>query len=457
MAVIVKTKRDGTKKVRIVIVIRRSGANARSAVPERPVLPRPTDAISDGLSCLSSPPGRLTPHADMDDLLDEVQEGTVEQVPADFGDSYMHLAVKEEELKHCIVREPTRYLRSTGRKFISPTAKAMAKQQAHAGYKVLPMGSFGSKRAPLVWSRVAAAISRMTAAMLKRRRSKVQIYLDDPLLHLVGNRRQRCRLLSAVLLVWAACGFRIAWHKGQQGGELDWIGLLVSFDHTNKLIKVRCTPQRTGDIKAEVQELMQKTMLPLKAVMRLASRLSWCANVLTRMRWIVSRLWAAINDTERTAHEVIQGTRPRPQARNGGDNCFWWPEFALMPPLRWLSAVWGQSFSGFERSFSLSPEVPPEQIVVDASPWAPGRGPRAQTYRSSVGVGFRAHHASRRGPIQGPSRRSSRPNYLGSFGTVMRSQSLGKFLKDQRVQLLVKGTMWEPSHWRPRWPVPSLR
>ena len=186
MAVIVKTKRDGTKKVRIVIDMRRSGANARSAVPERPVLPRPMDAIADGLSCLSSPPVRLTPHAALDDLLDEVQEDTVEQVSADFGDAYMHLAVKEEELKHCIVREPTRYLRSTGRKLTSPTAKAMAKRQAQAGYKVLPMVSFGSKGAPLVWSRVAAAIGRMTAAMLRRRRSRVQIYLDDPLLHLVG-------------------------------------------------------------------------------------------------------------------------------------------------------------------------------------------------------------------------------------------------------------------------------
>ena len=79
----------------------------------------------------------------------------------------MHLAVVQEELKHCIVREPTSQARTRTRAPLNRQARAAAERIARGTYKLLPMVSFGSKGAPLVWSGIAAAIGRMTAAILR--------------------------------------------------------------------------------------------------------------------------------------------------------------------------------------------------------------------------------------------------------------------------------------------------
>ena len=54
MAILVKQRRDGVTKLRVIIDMRRSGANLRARVPERPVLPRPIDAIADGVFALNN-------------------------------------------------------------------------------------------------------------------------------------------------------------------------------------------------------------------------------------------------------------------------------------------------------------------------------------------------------------------------------------------------------------------
>ena len=45
LALIVKEKPDGDKKRRIIVDHKRNGGNAKSTVPERPVLPRIIDAV----------------------------------------------------------------------------------------------------------------------------------------------------------------------------------------------------------------------------------------------------------------------------------------------------------------------------------------------------------------------------------------------------------------------------
>eukprot|EP00972_Heterocapsa_arctica_P080597 11878024-Heterocapsa_arctica.AAC.1 len=47
LALILKTKLDGTTKARIIVDMLRSGAKSRSVVPERIVLPRVCDVVTD--------------------------------------------------------------------------------------------------------------------------------------------------------------------------------------------------------------------------------------------------------------------------------------------------------------------------------------------------------------------------------------------------------------------------
>ena len=177
MSIIVKVRRDGVKKIRIVIDMRRSGANRKARIPERPVLPRPCDAVADGLAVMRDRLPRLKPrpgttHHDTGD------EWGMEQVTGDFGDAYMHLAVHHKELRHCLVRKPTR-IRHTKP---SHKLKKKAQQNKWQDYCVLPMVCFGSRSAPLTWSRLAAAISRLGAAVLVVKKGRLQVYLDDPMI-----------------------------------------------------------------------------------------------------------------------------------------------------------------------------------------------------------------------------------------------------------------------------------
>ena len=45
LGLIIKIKQDGTKKLRIIVDLRRPGVNARALTPQRPVLPRIGDAV----------------------------------------------------------------------------------------------------------------------------------------------------------------------------------------------------------------------------------------------------------------------------------------------------------------------------------------------------------------------------------------------------------------------------
>ena len=88
--------------------MRRSGANKKAKIPERPVLPRPLDAVNDGLAVLQDrlPELRASPKPGRDDELastvassaDLDNEWNFEVGTGDFRDAYTHFAVKEEEL-----------------------------------------------------------------------------------------------------------------------------------------------------------------------------------------------------------------------------------------------------------------------------------------------------------------------------------------------------------------------
>ena len=89
----------GKRKVRIIVDMRRSRANARAAVPERPVLPRPLDAVQDWLALFTEAHQRG---------LAEPRGETIasEGITCDFADAYCHVAVHDAELKNCLVAQP---------------------------------------------------------------------------------------------------------------------------------------------------------------------------------------------------------------------------------------------------------------------------------------------------------------------------------------------------------------
>eukprot|EP00972_Heterocapsa_arctica_P065325 9644620-Heterocapsa_arctica.AAC.1 len=115
-------------------------------------------------------------------------------ISADCSDAYMHFQVRDEEMLHCLTKYP-----GTNSNLILWTRMA-----------------FGHKCAPLLWSRLAAAIGRPLRSLLRPEEGRSQLYLDDPLWILRGSRKLRNFRLSLLLMVVAALGLAINWKKGRR-------------------------------------------------------------------------------------------------------------------------------------------------------------------------------------------------------------------------------------------------
>ena len=148
--------------------MRCSNANARAVVPERPILPRPRDVVADWEELFSEAASLgFTSEAGV----------SCENVTCDFSDACCHVFVHPEELNNCLVAAPP-----------SGSDQNVA--------LVCRMG-FGSKGAPITWCRVAAALGRAAQAMLVgalwsgHAAGRINTYIDDPLLNLLGTQTQR--------------------------------------------------------------------------------------------------------------------------------------------------------------------------------------------------------------------------------------------------------------------------
>ena len=86
----------------------------------------------------------------------------------------------------------------------------------------------GSRSAPLTWARLAAVIMRLTQSLFYGASLRVQCFVDDLIAFLLGTLAERRAMMSAMILVWEALGFDLAYHTGQNGSSVVWIGGTVS-------------------------------------------------------------------------------------------------------------------------------------------------------------------------------------------------------------------------------------
>ena len=198
--------------------MRRSNANARAAVPERPIVPRPRDTVADWEELFSEAASLgFTTNSGV----------SCENVTCDFSDAYCRVLVHPEEFKNCLVAAPP-----------SPSG-------SDQNVALMCRMVFGSKGAPLTWCRIAAALGSAAQAILMGARwsghaaGRVNTYIDDPLLNLLGTQTQRDKQLRAVLLFWTAAGFKVAWAKGTRSKVAKWIGLQFAPDFQSHTVTVR--------------------------------------------------------------------------------------------------------------------------------------------------------------------------------------------------------------------------
>ena len=345
MALITKPRPDGSMKCRIIVDLRRSGANARASCPERVVLPRPKDVVR-GAQYLSREECSLRDRAAWGGW--DTADWACEFASGDFADAYMHFRIHASELKHCLSPHPN-------------------------GHDVLlrAMLCFGLKSAPLIFGRFSAALGRLLQGMFRDEEVRLQIYLDDPLLTLFGPGRRRTFNLALFWLTICSLGVKVSWKKCQRGLSVAWIGVGFGIDWPRRSLTLTIPELMAAEILGEAKAILSTTMVGLKRLQKLTGRLSWAAGVLPRSRWAVSICYAVIASVAAERQARRGEPRSEPHAKGRRSHSLVHTKRVKLA-LEWTVSLWSSLSRGASRAVPLRPLPGVWTIVTDASPWGLG-------------------------------------------------------------------------------------
>ncbi|CAK0835747.1 unnamed protein product [Prorocentrum cordatum] len=288
VALLVKTREDGSTKARIIIDLLRSGVNGGVALPERVVLPRLSDLTAAVLDLME-----IDVRADW-----HPDEDWYELCTVDFEDAFHTLSLRAADRG----------------KMVFKTA---------AGWAVFRRLCCGMASAPLVWGRVGAAACRLGQAMFQPHELRIQCFVGDPAICTRGPPHQRKRLLGALLLFWAALGFRPNWKKAIRGQTVPWIGAQLELQRRwcRKCrrhawgLQVTLAPKKCREIVEAVDAIHRSTgVVHVKEVRKIAGQLSWASGLLPWLRGFNACLWAALaaHDQEQNAQALRFSAKKRP-------------------------------------------------------------------------------------------------------------------------------------------------
>ena len=341
LALITKQKSENVIKRRIIIDLLRSGGNARARVPERIILPRGTDVIKWKLK--SERAGEVDPLDNIGDPTDDAEDPGIEIVRADLSDAYCHFPVAREELGNCL-------------------APGLDEDEIIVFCAML----FGFKAAPLVMGRLSSALARLWQSMIMRDGS-LQLYMDDPLFAVLGPLNRRRGIIAMLLYTAMAMGINLAFHKGERGLMVKWIGVAMELDVREACFMLSIPKKVAAEILEKLLAWKGKGMISLRDLRATTGKLSWVAGIVPRLRWAVSILYAVVADVEATESKGIEVERTMRRSDQR-------PKLGLVPVKRfelarsWLETVFQSSSQWLTRNEDLEEEHPEFMIVTDASP-----------------------------------------------------------------------------------------
>ena len=253
IACIVSSK-DGAQKVRLIHDLRRSAVNAKIILRERLVLPRLCDVVQATLDLMEA-------GFDSDHL---------EFMVADFRDAFKMLKT-------------------------FPTERRFLAGKALDSYFVFCTVLFGVGTGPLVWCRVAAAIMRVSQAVLSN--TRIACFVDDPILVLGGTKDSRKSLALQALLLWCAMGTGISWKKASFGRSVQWIGGQLSLDRGRFAIRVSLPPKRIESFLEEIRAIQscKRGMVCRDRLRSLAGLGSWIGGLAPQVKPFVRQIWGAVS------------------------------------------------------------------------------------------------------------------------------------------------------------------
>ena len=252
LAVIVKEREDGSKKVRLVLDLRRSGYNNLVKCEERIVLPRLKDLVDEALELLEAA---------------SFTDGSVYLLIADFEDAFRSLGLAESEFRYLFAKHPV------------------------DGYVNFRTVHCGGAACPLIWGRGAAFLGRSGSSLFKESEVRLQVYVDDPAVLLSGPKVTAERNARILMWWWLVLGVRISWNKALLQQKAKWIGATVDLSSNNRVLGT-IPEQFCKKVVADIDECLALSAIPMAKVRRLAAGIS-------AVLWAhVAPLWAACADAD---------------------------------------------------------------------------------------------------------------------------------------------------------------
>ena len=326
---------------------RASSVNAASVVQERQVLPRFAYHGRDiaALSALGSSVGVFV---------------------LDFKHAFMTvpLAPKEMAFNTSVVPET-----------ITRTRKALDEQEPTSGQILIwQVLGFGGHANPLVYSRVATFASRSGQALLQRETAvsslahgRIQLYVDDPAVVLVGTEQERSDAVDVLVLWWLLLGIPLSWKKGWYGTATEghtWIG--VHFQAKNGVARLRLPVEFIESLRPLAIKFSnpENKLATLKEAQELCGRAGRLGQVIPDARPFINNLYGALAGSLLAQANRSREAPPGQVAIRRYRSAATWLACLLRQeadaPLRLEAKVWAESFS-------YDPQV--QRIEFDASPY----------------------------------------------------------------------------------------
>ena len=332
LACIVKDRPDGTKKVRLVVDLRRSLVNALVVAPERIVLPRLRDVLMDAVN-----------------LVRECQHNEqIEAMVSDFADAFHSLPIHPDEEKYCLAR-------ISGDHFL-----------------VFKTVMFGGVSSPLTWGRAGSFLMRGGAALFDKAELLAQCYVDDPIALARGDKETRSKRFSIFILWFLVFGLRMSWKKVARGFRVDWCGASVAFPDRH-LVKISLSIEFVKSLEEEVNSIVGKPLVRLVTLRHVVGRATWAFGLVPMLRPVLAPLWAALAEltADAKAYDRNQRTKAKILGRDVAIEVR-----RILPELLWVRAILRRSVGRGELARTVDARIFVSQstirITTDASPWGIG-------------------------------------------------------------------------------------
>jgi hypothetical protein len=320
---VIEKLRNGKMKVRIVVDSKRSCISRASRRFERCLLPRVTDCIDDMLALLDA--------AEPDEL--------VELMVADFSDAFFILPLRPAERRFFVV-------------------------QFRGSYYVFLRSTQGSRSAPLTWARLAALVARLTQGTLGSR-SRLSVYVDDPLGAYLGTVGVRQRSMAMTLLMWGALKLPLSLSKASRGSTLTWTSAVfrVITDPTNTRdlgILVRVKPTLVEEVQQQTLTFLTHNVVSIKKLRSYTGKLMHMASLVHTIRPFLTDLYGAIHSKDLAASGAPSG-------------CVWTRQIHHV--LLWMAAFLSERPGSLHKLYPLSAYRRSATRIgmhLDASPWGLG-------------------------------------------------------------------------------------